>query len=557
MSTRVRVKDYGTLPRTSPLLVDIPGAGDRPRRLHRLAAEAFTNLAQAVRDDLGLELRAASGWRPHRWQSYEQYKQVVLKRFGSLATGRRILAFASSHETGLVVDLEAGGLGPSFSDRDQQRETPLHRWLVEHAHEHGWTPYAPEPWHWEYPICRRAWETGQFDDTGAYEHDEDEQLVERIDDDANEIDDEALTAAPALADPSPDSAAQQPTAQRRATSTRRRDRVGAAIAYNDGRDYSSAQIRLVQRVVGVDDDGAWNRTTVEAVQQWQRQHELKVDGKVGPKTLVAFFQAAPDDHEQPAIVNVGAWTGRSSLRESSRDVDFCVAHGINRLDVIVNDHSNKRGLTPFDTYRRPKILELCKKARDAGIEVHLMSWIMPHAPYIEQAADSLIGLCTETEATSLQWDAEEPWTQAVDAQPYEDAAAQIAEAFSSAPCPMGVNGIGFTPAKKFGPLARVCEYLVPQCYATAGSRATPETVVSLSVDRWRRHFGKDRRMEIGLAAYRQDGVQGHTPQSAMTASLANVRAYGFDTVIYWNLRGIQTSPEIASVVANIRSTDKG
>jgi hypothetical protein len=38
-----------------------------------------------------------------------------------------------------------------------------------------------------------------------------------------------------------------------------------------------------------------------------------------------------------------------------------------------------------------------------------MSWIMPHAAYIDRAAELLIPICDDVGASSLQWDAEEPW----------------------------------------------------------------------------------------------------------------------------------------------------
>ncbi|MEM9456897.1 MAG: peptidoglycan-binding domain-containing protein [Myxococcota bacterium] len=342
------------------------------------------------------------------------------------------------------------------------------------------------------------------------------------------------------------------------SSPTRRARLESAIRYNDEQHYDATQIKRVQRVVGAKPDGAWGLRTVDAVSIWQRQHQLGADGKVGPQTLAALERAAsirPED--RPKIATVGAWTGQASFPRIAKDVQFCVDHGLNRLDVVVNDFSKRRGPAPFDTYRPSKIVELCQVARDRGLEVHLMSWIMPHATFIEQAAEQLIPLCEQTGASSLQWDAEEPWTKAMDALPYEEAADRIARAFADLPCPMGVNGIGFVPAKRFRPLAEICDYLLPQCYATAGSRARPQTVVSLCVDRWRERFGRDKRLVIGLAAYRQEGIEGLTPQQAMNSSLDNVRAYGLDTVVYWSLRQIRESPEVAAAVAAIREPAEG
>ncbi|MCA9656523.1 MAG: peptidoglycan-binding protein [Myxococcales bacterium] len=332
--------------------------------------------------------------------------------------------------------------------------------------------------------------------------------------------------------------------------------MSSALSYNESRNYSSAQIEMIQGVVGATADGRWGPSTVDAVERWQKDQGLSADGKVGPQTLVAMFvQARTADPGLWPVVNVGAWSGQSSLNNPNDDVAFCAAHGINRLYVVVNDHSTSRSARDFDTFTRSKIVTLSKVARDAGVEVHLMSWIMPHATYLRQAAEQLIPLVADTGARSLQWDAEEPWTQAVDPPSYEEAAQQVARELASLTVPMGVTGIGYTPADKFGPLAAVCKTLVPQCYATSGGSLKPESAVSSCVDRWRsKGFGgASPAWEIGLAAYRQEGIEGHTVASAMTASLDNARAYQFDSVVYWSLRQIRGSAEVTQVIGSIRN----
>ena len=164
---RVRVKLYGTMPRDSPLLVPIPSVG-KARRLHVLAAKALATMAEAVKKDLRLELEVASGWRAHRWSSRKQYEEVLVQRFGSVAEGRKWLAYDSPHETGLAIDIGVGGLWPTRSTVATQKQQPLHRWLVEHAWEFGWHPYKVEPWHWEFPMSLQALKTGEVgpDDPG-------------------------------------------------------------------------------------------------------------------------------------------------------------------------------------------------------------------------------------------------------------------------------------------------------------------------------------------------------------------------------------------------------
>lgn len=158
---RVTTKVYGTLSAGSELLVPVPTTvGSSPQRLHKLAAHTLDHMAEAVKRDLGIELRVASGWRAHRWKSREEYERTLIAKYGSVEEGRRWLAFDSPHETGLAADFGCGGLEPRSATADEQRKTPLSRWLVEHAWEYGWHPYKAEPWHWEFPAPLAAYRTG-------------------------------------------------------------------------------------------------------------------------------------------------------------------------------------------------------------------------------------------------------------------------------------------------------------------------------------------------------------------------------------------------------------
>lgn len=177
---RVRVKNYSRLPSKSKLLVDIPGTRGKTRRLHVLAAAALADMAEAIAKDLDIELLIASGWRRHRWKSRKHYEAFMIENYGSVREGRKWMAYDSPHETGLAVDIGVGGLTPDRKTRRKQRETPLHQWLVDNAYRFGWHPYKAEPWHWEYPISKRAWETGEPDEEPI------EVVVEEEDDEDDE-----------------------------------------------------------------------------------------------------------------------------------------------------------------------------------------------------------------------------------------------------------------------------------------------------------------------------------------------------------------------------------
>lgn len=261
-----------------------------------------------------------------------------------------------------------------------------------------------------------------------------------------------------------------------------------------------------------------------------------------------------EEPKAPAIPRrfktVGAWAGNATLANPTRDVDFCKDHGINRIDIVVNDHSAWRDPSDFTVRSAKKLSRVADLAHAAGIEVHLMSWCMPHEKYIRKAAAQLIPLAEMLDAKSLQWDAEEPWMRARKRLPYGEAATLIKECFEKLPCEMGVNGIGYASTDKLGPLAAVCDYVVPQAYATAKNGMDPRTTPIKFYNRWKNEFNKP--VIVGLAAYRQKGMKGYTQAEAIAAGIEGVKSLGtVDTVIYWSLYHIRKNREIAGAIKSI------
>ncbi|MDD9942432.1 MAG: M15 family metallopeptidase [Myxococcales bacterium] len=160
---RVRVADLGSMPRSSAHLAEIDGVAGKQLRLHHLAAKDYRALVDAANKEAGLDLRACSAWRPHRWKSKAEYDAFVTKEYGSVREGRKWLAYSSPHETGLCIDFGSEGLEPKRKTVSRQRATAAYAWLVDNAYRFGWTPYKREPWHWEHPLSLRAWITGRSD----------------------------------------------------------------------------------------------------------------------------------------------------------------------------------------------------------------------------------------------------------------------------------------------------------------------------------------------------------------------------------------------------------
>jgi len=285
-----------------------------------------------------------------------------------------------------------------------------------------------------------------------------------------------------------------------------------------GSEVSALQRSLVRLGFPCTVDGHFGRNTLAAVQA----HACARTEKGAPVwQIMAIHDEATKVATAQSITTFGAWCGSASLKTPKSDVKFAADHGINRLDVVTNDHSKWRTDKPFNTWDEAKIGRLCDAAAAKGIEVHLMSWVMPYASYIDGAAETLVPLCKKLGAASLMWDAEEAWNKAKDALTYKAAAKHLGLAFADLSCPMGITGIGYAPIAKLGPLAALCEYAVPQVYVTSGSSLKPETAPRKFYKRWDKGFGKP--IVMGLAAYKQQGISGHTISSAMMATLEATR----------------------------------
>ena len=163
---RVRRNAFGALPSDSPLLVPIPSVGTT-RKVHTLVAKRLEamNRAWVAANPGKAPFKAASGWRRHKWRSYKQYVDRMEapppRGYGSLREGRKWMAYASPHETGLAIDFGNNGLTPKKAQISRMLREPAYRWLQHNAYKYGFSPYGNEPWHWEVQMPRDNWNSGE------------------------------------------------------------------------------------------------------------------------------------------------------------------------------------------------------------------------------------------------------------------------------------------------------------------------------------------------------------------------------------------------------------
>jgi len=242
-------------------------------------------------------------------------------------------------------------------------------------------------------------------------------------------------------------------------------------------------------------------------------------------------------------MRVHAWIPSSAFFDPAETVNHLQAAGVQVANLMINDFSAERAECPFRTFDTGKILAMALACSDAGIEVQLTTWVMPHDSWIDGAIEVLPGLLVDTGATMLWLDAEEPWTKATGCFDYQAAAERLGHAFPR----LALSGIG-SARVELTSLATICDVFSPQAYATKDSQSTPGGVVPYSLNSWRSLFGEPfEGWVIGLAAY----DQGSPASSTMQPPIDDVVASGIGQVCYWTINAISQRVDVRAFVAGL------
>ena len=173
---RVRVNDFGTIPKSSPVLRDMKYPEQATKngvKLHVLALNRFEALQKAALDEAGIDFGITSGWRasgPDRWKGgYEgttpdTYQGFLAQQYPneSFDSAKKWVAWKSAHSTGLAIDYgRPDPMAAKKSKSSAMYSSPAWDWLRKNSYRFGFFPYSNEPWHWEAKLTFDAWATGQ------------------------------------------------------------------------------------------------------------------------------------------------------------------------------------------------------------------------------------------------------------------------------------------------------------------------------------------------------------------------------------------------------------
>ncbi len=179
---------------------------------------------------------------------------------------------------------------------------------------------------------------------------------------------------------------------------------------------------------------------------------------------------------------VGAWC----YRPDAEKIALAKRLGLGALQLMVHDDAADRTSNAWAMDK--DVRSSCQRIVDAGLELHLTAWAQPYAGYLARGCDDLVELVGSFGASSVCWDAEEPWTQA--RGPGMLSPEQAASIINLYGARMGVTGIGYM-SRELDPLIARADYVCPQAYVTGKTPGGLEVDgVDEVIARWRKRAPK-------------------------------------------------------------------
>jgi len=363
--------------------------------------------------------------------------------------------------------------------------------------------------------------------------------------------------------------------------------VEQALAYNRSKYTDADEIRLIQERTGSTPDGAWGSRTVRALAAWQAAQGLGVDGKVGTVTWAALVTYDPLD-ECPSTppardskpIKIGVWgddyprmMARADYAAELRDL------GVTEIALMMNRANVSHDAEPWDLrwtdrgavgWRDDEIAEVADAMRHEGIDVVLTTWPRPEREQIDTMCADMLALLTVTHASGWEVDVEGNWVlryrrgfSALDA-----AAEYLVTNMRSTLDAAGLLHAK-TEATTFGHHAELGQFptVTPRVDRVVGQGYSVSPRASGIVDpasylgpghhqRWihaRMVKVKAREIVMGLAAYKQSGFRGLSPEVALRLAYDAAADLGVRHVRYWSSKWIVGSQRTSYAAAFLRA----
>jgi hypothetical protein len=256
----------------------------------------------------------------------------------------------------------------------------------------------------------------------------------------------------------------------------------------------------------------------------------------------------------------------SNTREGKVWRKLVVDHGFTDVAIFINGQPKNylKGKQETENYTYKlhfrddkKIGEVRDFFKNAGIDIHLVTWIKPTKRYIESCARVTLPLCEKIGARSLLFDAEEPWygklprLQLTQERSQEIIDKYFCHSFSDNPCCLGVTHIIGDPhtdriKRTVGPLIEACDYSLPQAYTNTDKKdkcvRTPGCLQKRAARKW---SSVDRTIVMGLWALSSGRTADWAKDISVTdrikiMSSSQFTAPNIQEVAYWSLRALKS-----------------
>lgn len=256
------------------------------------------------------------------------------------------------------------------------------------------------------------------------------------------------------------------------------------------------------------------------------------------------------------VTRIGAWSMRAGLFEPEKWADVAAGIGLTDVSIAVQAQSFNR---PFETLASTaKIAAACRAYSAQGVTPHVMLWPRPEIAHGTDLAAFVVELLEAFPALgSVDLDAEEQWTRSASRSKHGAAVAELLREAWPAGLPLAVNGIT-AALPRILDLVAIADVLWPQAYTSSKpsqSSAPGDRQVKVHAI-WSKHLRPGQALNMGLAAYSQEGAGGlHAPEAmrrAFDAAAARVQA-----IRYWSLQELAGGPDAAFVRARCAELRQG
>jgi len=235
------------------------------------------------------------------------------------------------------------------------------------------------------------------------------------------------------------------------------------------------------------------------------------------------------------VSRIGAWSMRAGLLEPSKWADVAAGLGLSDVSIAVQAQSFGQ---PFETLASTaKIAAACRAYAAAGVTPHVMLWPRPELQHGRDLAAFVVELLDAFhELGSVDLDAEEQWTRSGTLTKHGAATAELIREPWPKGLPLAVNGIT-AALPRILDLVAVADVLWPQAYTSSKpsqSSAPGDRQIKVHAI-WAKHLRPGQALNMGLAAYSQEGAGGlHADEAMRRAFYAAATRVG--AIRYWSLQ---------------------